>query len=850
MAAIASVALSFLTNPISATWLIGLFITGALLFVSLRQWRDSALFKSYTLYLVMFLFYQFVIWVVYVSIPDKDQTLAKQKVLLATRYLGFGGVYMGVAIYHLTLHFAEVKTRIWHWLDVIGWIVGFGFHCSQLRGDFFGDFHWNNEKWVPTMTAHYPYFFGYITFYVSLGLGIPLVVAIRHPDRQRRNQLIFYLAGALPLWLSCWSHFLLSMGIFVPTGGGLFLIVHALILGYAVFRRRLFDLTLVVRRGLPYALVSAGLGLSFGFLIYLSWKSAEALGLNSTFGGAVVLAMVAGVIYAPLFAVLQSFIDKAFLRSRRNREALLADYTKEVSSTLDLDRVMLQFGRILYQVLGPTRVRLFISSNAHGDLVPFGRYEEGLNVESYSPKDSVSEAWRAWLQEHAPKRAAKLERLACEIPVPAPGLVIDEGPERMVVPIMGHGTIQGYAVLGAKRSDDPYWAEDLQFAETVAASSAAALQNARSYHEVRQMHLLLRDTLESLSAGVILVRQDGTVELTNASFRRLLATSPDLQGDSPTSLNALHLQDPELIKVLASRIKSSDQVDNLPLNQVLPVERFLMLSMRMLQSGTEIPLYLFLIHDLTAFKRMEDELKRQEALARVGELVSAINHEIRNMINPIRGTLTRLQSLEIEHPIFRRSMQLLPDRIALMDLMLENLRNYTRPIELRRRAVSIARLLTAAMRDLESLCSEAGVEVKLHSSADSDLCHGDGNWLAQVFYNLIKNSVEAVTGCEERHIELRITNSSGYLQVSVWDSGVGIRPEHQRRLFQPFFSTKGRQGTGLGLCLCQKLIELHEGRIEISSEPDRGTMVTIYLPVAHGESEPISESSETGLLEG
>lgn len=846
--ALGTVALSFVANPISTSWLIGLYITCALLFISFRQWRTSPLFKSYTLYLLVFFFYQFVIWVVHVTVPGSHPEEAKHHVVWSTQFLGFGGVYMGVAIYHFTLHFSEARSRVWFWLDALGWLIGVGFHLSQVLGLFFGDFHWKNGKWVPTMSAHYPYFFGYITLYVTLGLAIPLAGAIRHPDRKRRVQLAYYLAGAFPLWLSCWSHFLMSMGVVIPTGGGIFIILHALILAYAVFRHRLYDITLIIRRGLLYVMATTGLGVSFGTAVFLSLQWAEAWGWQAGLGG---VAVVAGIVYAPLFAVIHSMIDKFFHRARKDREALLADYSKAVSATLELDRVMLLLGRILYQAISPSRVCLYMKDDVRGDLVPIGTYEEGLKQSSKESNDLISQAWLAWLREHTPEQVQTTNRLPCEVPDAVPGFVMDEGPERLVIPIKGHGTIQGYAVLGAKRSDEPYLADDLQFAETVAASSSVALYNARSYHQIRQMHRLLRDTLQGMSAGVLLVRHDGRVELSNESFEKLLVRPPQGGLLPGTHLAEWRSHDPELIDTIAQWMKSTERLDNLPINQVLPQERFLMVSKRVLQDEGAPPLFLFLIHDLSAFKRMEDDLKRKEALARVGELVSGINHEIRGMIQPIRTSLSRLQELDLPHPIFQRSMKVIPERIALLDLMLENLRNYTRPIELRRRPVSAHKILSATARDLTRLAEDADAQVELEPSVpDGDFCLADRDWLGRVFYNLLRNALEAVTGCTDRQVRATISKANAYVVVAISDSGTGIRPENMRSLFQPFFSTKGRNGTGLGLCLCKKLVELHKGKLEVESELEKGTTVRVYLPVSDSEYTPIPESRDTGRWEG
>jgi signal transduction histidine kinase len=108
-----------------------------------------------------------------------------------------------------------------------------------------------------------------------------------------------------------------------------------------------------------------------------------------------------------------------------------------------------------------------------------------------------------------------------------------------------------------------------------------------------------------------------------------------------------------------------------------------------------------------------------------------------------------------------------------------------------------------------------------------------------VLYNLVRNSVEATTGRKNPEVTIETTSSHGQLKILVKDNGCGIDEAAQKKLFSLFYSTKGEGGTGLGLSISKKIIELHGGQIDISSQLGEGTCVRISLPPID---QPSSES--------
>jgi len=141
------------------------------------------------------------------------------------------------------------------------------------------------------------------------------------------------------------------------------------------------------------------------------------------------------------------------------------------------------------------------------------------------------------------------------------------------------------------------------------------------------------------------------------------------------------------------------------------------------------------------------------------------------------------------------------------------------------------------------------VAFQLRSSGESKECQGDGHWLRHVFYNLIRNAVEAFTTQPNPAVEVHIDDGGEAIVVSVCDNGCGMSEEQLKKLFQPFFSTKGTQGTGLGLSVCQKVVELHGGRIECNSTQGQGTTFRVALPRAQVPTAAKSNTPESLSLD-
>jgi signal transduction histidine kinase len=243
-----------------------------------------------------------------------------------------------------------------------------------------------------------------------------------------------------------------------------------------------------------------------------------------------------------------------------------------------------------------------------------------------------------------------------------------------------------------------------------------------------------------------------------------------------------------------------------------------------------------------AFNEMADSLKdhiskeihsaRQLAhaqdLAMLGVSAGKVTHEVGNLLNNVgmAANLLHSESLSPGGTTALSKMEKESDRVRAF---IQKFLQFAKPTELQLKPVALDLIIQEAMAMHETLVKEQGIKMIFEWPANAPQVQVDTQLIYQLFDNLIKNS----TGAMKRPGTLDIvgTVDGAYLQIKVKDTGEGIAPEHIDRIFDPFFSTKGKKGTGLGLAIVKSTITAHRGTINCQSEPGKGTSITIRLPI-------------------
>lgn len=228
---------------------------------------------------------------------------------------------------------------------------------------------------------------------------------------------------------------------------------------------------------------------------------------------------------------------------------------------------------------------------------------------------------------------------------------------------------------------------------------------------------------------------------------------------------------------------------------------------------------------INAITSMYEDMRQKEKLAVIGQMATAIAHEIKNPLSSLKG-FTQLQQEkdkgdEQYYPIMLNEI----DRI---NAIVNDLLILGKPNTAIKKPKNIEEIIQYVLSVIDPHAQRKDIEIILDMKT-SPVLLCDENQLKQVFINLIKNAMEAMP--EGGTVTIRNQAQNSVVQVSVIDDGCGIEPEKLAKLGEPFYTTK-QGGNGLGLMVTKKIIEEHGGSIVIDSELGKGTNVTIKLPVS------------------
>ena len=233
-----------------------------------------------------------------------------------------------------------------------------------------------------------------------------------------------------------------------------------------------------------------------------------------------------------------------------------------------------------------------------------------------------------------------------------------------------------------------------------------------------------------------------------------------------------------------------------------------------------------ILADLSARVRMEEQLREQTSLARLGEMAAVIAHEVKNPLAGIRGAIQVIGGRLPKESKDATVVKEIVSRIDTLNELIKDLLLFARPPHPRPLPVDLARLVRTTADLLAGDPALKGVAIQIDGDAPPAMA--DAELLKIVFQNLLVNSAQAMQGRGE--IRVTLEPRDGMCRVMVRDAGPGIAADVRERIFTPFFTTKAR-GTGLGLVTARRIVEAHAGRIAIDSAIGGGTTVTIELPV-------------------
>ncbi len=260
------------------------------------------------------------------------------------------------------------------------------------------------------------------------------------------------------------------------------------------------------------------------------------------------------------------------------------------------------------------------------------------------------------------------------------------------------------------------------------------------------------------------------------------------------------------------------------------------LSLQVLSQPVETAPFLLVVEDETQVKKLEFAVRQSEKLAAVGQLAAGIAHEIRNPLAGISGSV-ELLSQTAQNEDDRKLNRIILKEIDRLNHLISEFLDFAKPASIPVEIVDIAPLLNAVLDGILLHPKIRTDVVQERNIMSPMLLRAFPDQLRQVFLNIVLNAYQAMETSPEPVLKVMATTEEATLVIRFRDTGVGMKEETRKRMFEPFHTTKPK-GTGLGLAITLKIIESHQGRIFVESALNQGTLIEIrfqglaqsYLP--------------------
>jgi two-component system CheB/CheR fusion protein len=333
---------------------------------------------------------------------------------------------------------------------------------------------------------------------------------------------------------------------------------------------------------------------------------------------------------------------------------------------------------------------------------------------------------------------------------------------------------------------------------------------------------------------------DAVITSWNSGAERMYGYKAEEVIGQPVSV-LVPLDRPDEIPSIMERIARGESVDHYETTRRQKDGTLIWVSLTIspiLDRNGEIVGASTIARDISARLLAEDALRASEKLVAMGRMAASIAHELRNPLDAAKNIVYLLQQNQKLDKTTHDMLDLLETQLNHMREICSRTLTFARPGDATAR-VSLAAIVDEVFALQSKNLTLKGVEIARRFESPGEVVGYPGP-LRQVLVNLISNAIDAIPSGQSGKITVHISNlhnpATGVegVRIAISDNGSGIEPENLKRLFQPFFSTKKNEGTGLGLWVSYGIVAQHGGAIRVRSRvqaPARGTVFSIFLPL-------------------
>ncbi len=354
----------------------------------------------------------------------------------------------------------------------------------------------------------------------------------------------------------------------------------------------------------------------------------------------------------------------------------------------------------------------------------------------------------------------------------------------------------------------------------------------RQMRDVKEVFSALKENLDqimgTLQDGLILFTKDARIVLVSASAERfvgrqrgeMLGQTVEEVFDDSTRLGQIVLDAFALRQPVPQREIELDR------------GRRIQLSLDFIAEAGEQFGALLTMRDSESVRRIENEIELSRRLAAIGRLTSGVAHEVKNPINSIVVHLEVLREklLQVD-PETKRHMDVIGSEIHRLDRVVKTLVDFTRPVELKLIEIDLRQIVDDVVALAAPEAQRQGVNISAALDPDPLMARVDADLIKQALLNVVLNGVQAMP--HGGPLQVTADRIGETARIIVEDHGEGIPPEVRDKIYNLYFTTK-KSGSGIGLAMTYRVMQLHNGALDFDSEPGHGTTFRMLLPISNG----------------
>jgi two-component system NtrC family sensor kinase len=627
------------------------------------------------------------------------------------------------------------------------------------------------------------------------------------------------------------------------------LILIPVTLGYSIVRYRLMDVDVVMRRSFAYIIATLSVAALFGTVMAISYEVLRSMiPQEATLLIAAVTMSIIAMLFAPVKNWVQERIDRLFYGEKYDYRLTLQDFGRTLSSTTELDPLLVSLSRRLKEVFSIERLAIFIEDRqtlsgfklAHAAQADLGEREVPL------PADFI----RLLREKSIGTGIVRIDNLEVEEAGDPMESIGSSRSFSYYVPCAARSRIVAVIALGRTIDGALLSSEDMGLLRAISGYVAVAIENAlllaeqaQRAKELARLKEFNENIIESINVGVLVIDLSGRITNWNGALEEIYGLPRQkaigrLIGEifEPGMLRALREMTDAANKVTRQRGEPTN-IYKFRARAFDGRDLILNISLAPLHSkNEELEGTLVAIEDVTERIRLEEQLQQSDKLSSIGLLAAGVAHEVNT---PLTGISSYSQMLMQQIPETDSRHQLLQKiyrQTSRASSIVNNLLNFSRVSDARFVAIEINRVLDDTIQLLEAQLHNTSIEVVRSYAESLPLAPGNAPKLQQVFMNLILNARDAMP--RGGRLEISTSCDDRSIVISFRDSGEGIPAEHLSRIYDPFFTTKQiGKGTGLGLAVSYGIVQDHGGQITVESNAGDGTCFLITLPLANSQLE-------------